>query len=231
MSVLRLAEVAARQWGLLTTRQSGLAGVSAQSVAKLADNGILERLSHGVYRLAGAAPDPRDELRAAWLSLDPARTAGERLNDDPPEVVSHRSAAAVLGYGDLDANRHEFTVATRRQSRRPEIRFHRGTLAAGEWNIVDGLPVTTATVTIRDLAGARLDGDHLAGVLRDAVLAGGAHPHDLAAALRPHAHTYGAPLGDGRELVRRLLVKAGIPSGLTSAVELAGIRTFKDRNE
>lgn len=229
--MLRLAVVAASQWGLLTTRQSGRVGVSAQSVAKLADNGVLERLSHGVYRLAGTAPDPRDELRAAWLALDPGRTAGERLGDNPPEVVSHRSAAVLLGYGDLDADRHEFTVATRRQSRRPEIRFHRAALGTEEWRIVDGLPVTTATVTIRDLADARLDGDHLAGVVRDAVLAGGAHPQDLAAALSPYAHHYGAPLGNGRELVRRLLVKAGIPSGLTSAVELAGMRAFKDQAE
>jgi hypothetical protein len=231
VSVLRLAEVAAGQWGLLTTRQSGAVGVSAQSVAKLADNGILERLSHGVYRHAGTAPDPRDELRAAWLALDPARTAGERLDDNPPEVVSHRSAAVLLGYGDLDADRHEFTVAIRRQSRRPEIRFHRRALSAAEWRIVDGLPVTTDTVTIRDLVDARLDGDHLAGVVRDAVLAGGAHPRELAVVLSPYAHHYGAPLGDGRELVRRLLVKAGVPSGLTSAVELAGIRALEDEGE
>ena len=87
-----------------------------------------------------------------------------------------------------------------------------------------GLPVTTPVVTIRHLAAAHLDGDHLAGVVRDAVLAGGAHPDQVATTLRPHAHTYAAPLGDGEELLRRLLVRAGVPTGLTAAVNYVGAR-------
>lgn len=223
-SLLRLADVAAGQWGMVTTAQAAGVGVSAQSMAKLATAGTLERLSHGVYRLSGTPVDPRDDLRAAWLALDPTRTVGERLDDVQPEVVSDRSAAVLLGYGDLGADRHEFTVATRRQSRRSDIRFHRRDLEPGQWFLRDGLPVTTPAVTIRDLAAGHLDGDHLAGIVRDAVLAGGAHPEEIAAALRPYAHQYGSPLGDGAELLRRLLVKAGVPAGLTAAVKLVGAR-------
>jgi hypothetical protein len=225
VSILRLADVAASQWGLVTTAQAGAVGVSPQSVAKLArDHGALERLAHGVYRLAGSPADPFDDLRAAWLALDPARTAGQRLAEQAPDVVSDRSAAVLFGYGNLDADRHDFTVPTRRQSRRPDVRFHRRALGTKDWTIRGGLPVTTPAITIRDLAAAHLDGDHLAGIVRDAVLDGGAHPDDIAAALRPHAHTYGAPLGDGTELLHRLLVKAGVPSGLTAVVALVGAR-------
>src|SRR6266508_1213411 len=39
-------------------------------------------------------------------------------------VVSHRSAAAVYELGHLPADRHEFTLPVRRQSRREDVRLH-----------------------------------------------------------------------------------------------------------
>lgn len=222
MPLVDLADLAAQQWGLVTTAQARSVGISGQSMAKLAGGGTLERMTHGVYRLTGAPTHPHDDLRAAWLALDPRRVVGDRLLDDPPEVASYRSAAVTLGLGDVDADRHEFTVGSRRQSRRLDVRFHRGALSRGEWTIVDGLPVTTAARAIRDLAGSQLDGDHLAGIVRDAIIDGRAHPDEVIATLRPFAHRYGAPLGDGAELVRRFLVRAGVPTGLTQIVQMVG---------
>jgi Transcriptional regulator, AbiEi antitoxin/AbiEi antitoxin C-terminal domain len=220
MASLELADVAAGQWGLITTAQAGGVGVSPQSVAKLARAGALERLAHGVYRLAGTPSGPFDELRAAWLALDPDRTSGERLLDDPPEVVSHRSAARLLGLGDVEADRHEFIVERRRQSRRPDVRFHRARLANHDWTLTDGLPVTTAARTIADLAVARIDGGHLASVVRDALVKQKADPGELAQILRHHAHVYGAPLGGGDALLARLLAEAGIPEITVRTAEL-----------
>lgn len=224
MSILRVADVAASQWGLITTAQAAEVGQSPQAVARLARQGVLERLTHGVYRLAGTPADPQDDLRAAWLALDPRRMAGERLADEVPEVVSHRSAAQLLGLGDLDADRYEFTVPGRRQSRRPGIRFHRGRLSRSDWTVVDGLPVTTPLRTIDDLAAGRLDGGHLAGVVRDALTTSHVDPDLLTIVLRPHAHRYGAPLGDGVALLRRLLVEAGVPEAARRAVEITSAR-------
>ncbi|MFB9955342.1 hypothetical protein [Cellulomonas denverensis] len=51
-------------------------------LARLAEAGVLERVDHGVYASA-SAPTEHRALRAAWLSLDPARTAEERLADPP----------------------------------------------------------------------------------------------------------------------------------------------------
>jgi len=224
VSILDLADVAAEQWGLITTAQARAVGQSPQSVARLAGQGVLERLTHGVYRLAGTPADPRDDLRAAWLALSPDRTAGKRLRDDPPEVVSHRSAAHLLQLGDLAADVHEFTVAGRRQTRRPDVRFHVGHLHARDWTIVDGLPVTTAVRTIGDLAGNRLDGGHLAGVVRDALITHDLDVEALITTLRPHAHRYGVQLGDGEGLLRRFLVEAGLPEAARRIAELAGSR-------
>jgi predicted transcriptional regulator of viral defense system len=216
---LVLAELAAEQWGLLTSAQAAERGVSNQALAQLHRAGALERLAHGVYRLTGAPGGELDELRGAWLGLSPKLTAGDRLRH-PDAIVSFRSAARVHRLGDLDADRHEFTVDRRRTSRRTDIRFHRGHLADRDWRLVNGLPTTTITKTVADLASVNTDGGHLAGVVRDAITAQGIDADVLADELRPYAHRYGLKLGDGSGLVARFLEEAGIPKATRQAVDL-----------
>lgn len=204
-----LAGLAADQWGLVTTGQARAVGVTPQVMAKMARSGVLVRLVHGVYRLAGVPVDQREDLRAAWLGLDPTRVAGERIADAEVDVVSHRSAARVRGLGDLAADVMEFTVARRRQTRRADVRFHRVAMTARDWNLVDGLPVTTALRTVDDLAGERIDRGHLAGVVRDALWLDQGIEDDLASVLAPHARDYGSRAADGRGLLNVLLQEAG----------------------
>ena len=220
MSLLDLADVAADQWGLLTTAQARSVGLSPQAVARLAGQGVLERLSHGVYRLTGTPVSPWEGLRAAWLALDPGRVASQRLRDRPPAVVSHRSAAALHQLGDVQADQHEFTVPARRQTRRTEITLYRGQLEAADWTLVEGLPVTTVLHTIDDLAAARLDGGHLAAIVRDALVTQHIDVDALVLVLRAHAHRYGAPLGDGEALLQRFLAEAGLPESTLRAAHL-----------
>ena len=118
-AALAVGDLAASQWGLVTTAQAGIHGVTPQTVARLTNQGALERLSHGVYRLTGSPPSPLDGLRAAWISLEPSRLADERLRDDPPIVVSHRSAASSTTWAIFEADEFEFTAGHRKQSRRP----------------------------------------------------------------------------------------------------------------
>lgn len=220
-TALDVADLAAEQWGLVTSAQARDVGASPQTLARLAHRGVLERMSHGIYRVSGSPPSPRDELRAAWLSLDPARRASSRRRDEIPAVVSHRSAAVLHDLGDLEADEHEFTVPIRKQTRRDDVRLHRLPLEPGEWTLVDGLPVTSIPRTIGDLAAARADGGHLASAVRDAITRRGVDDNALAAVLRPYAHHYGAPLGDGEEFLARLLQESGIPEPLERAVSRA----------
>jgi hypothetical protein len=206
-----VGDLAMEQWGLITTAQARHAGLSAQQLARFADTRVLVRLRHGVYRVVGAPPNLHDDLRAAWLALDPGRTAQGRLADPNVEVVSHRSAAVVHQLGDLDADRLEFTTSARKQTRDAQVRFHRRRLGVGEWTLVDGLPVTTVLTTIGDLAAAHLDGGHLAGVVRDAVTTHHVDLDEVIAVLSPHAHLYGVPLGQGGTLLTRMLEQAGVP--------------------
>lgn len=227
-AVLDLADLAAEQWGLVTTAQARSVGVSVQAVARLTNQGALERMTHGVYRVTGAPPSPLDDLRAAWLALDPTRRASERLRDQTPAVVSHRSAAAIHQLGDLETFDLEFTSAERKQTRRPDIRIHRGHVNKEEWTVVDGLPVTTVIRTVADLADAHLDGGHLASVVRDALTRQQANDQQLGDVLRRHAHRYNARMGDGEALLSQLLQESGVSQPIERAVELAGAQA---RNE
>ena len=225
-AALTLADLAAEQWGLITTAQARTLGVPAQGVARLTNQGSLERITHGVYRVSGAPPEPLDELRAAWLTLDPSRRAAERVRDASPAVVSHRSAAALHGLGDLEADLHEFTTHGRKQSRRPDVKLHRGHLGAREWTVVDGLPVTTVARTVADLAAARVDGGHLASVVRDALTVRQVSDQVLSTALAPYARHYGIRAGDGEALLTRFIQESGVSVLLGRAVELSGVGTL-----
>jgi hypothetical protein len=215
-----LAEIAAGQWGMITTAQATVSRVSPQVVARLAKDGELERLAHGIYRLAGSPPHPHDDLRAAWLALEPRRTASERLAADTAEVVSHRSAAVLHELGDIDADVLEFTAAVRHQTRRRDIRIHRGSVDASTVTLVAGLPVTTPLRTIGDLASARLDRGHLAGVVRDALIDHNLTVPVVAAVLDQHARAYGVTAGSGTALVGLMLDEAGVPQ---STIEVAAL--------
>jgi len=218
--LLALADLAEGQWGLLTSGQAAAElDITALTLKRYADRGLLFRLRHGVYRLAGSPGSPLEQLRAEWLALEPRRTAADRLSDPVPVgVVSHRSAAALQDLGDLDADVHQFTVPRRRHTRSPDVAFRVAELDPGDWHRVGGLPVTRPLRTVVDLAAARTDGGHLAGVVRDAILTGDTTPAQLADALRGYAHYYGLPPGDSAGLVRDFIEQAGIPS---SALHLA----------
>lgn len=205
-----LAELAAGQWGLFTAQQAGQVGVSRVRLSRLTQAGALLRLAHGVYALRGAAGGRHLELRAAWLGVEPSRAASDRLADGASGVVvSHASAADLYGFGDLDADRHEFTASTRKQTRRPDMRFHRAFVSATEITLRDGLPVTTPARLIVDLLTDGHDAGHIAGVLADAVRARAIVVGDLPERLAPFAARFGHDAGDGQGLVDELLDLGG----------------------
>jgi predicted transcriptional regulator of viral defense system len=206
-----LALIAEDQWGLITRRQAEAAGVSTATLQRLSGEGsALERVARGVYHLAGAPIADHIDLRAAWLQLAPEQVGWERRPDEG--VVSHRSAAALLELGHLPADRHEFTVAGRRQARRADVRIHRGQLGEGEYSIFRGLPVTTPARTAADLLADREDPEAVAQVIIDALRKKKEWPARVAAALSPRAAQLGLRRGDGFAALARLLDLGGDPT-------------------
>ena len=205
----RISGVTEDQWGLVTRRQAEAAGVSQATLQRLADGGVLDRVAHGVYRLEGAPPPDHLALRAAWLQLAPAVPAWERMPEQG--VVSHRSAAALAGLGHLPADRHDFTLPGRRQSRRPDVRLHQRAVREGEAIVVSGLPVTRPSRIAADLLDDREGPEAVAYVVADAIRAGYENPGAFADAMAPFAARFGLGRGDGLAVLRWLLDIAGDP--------------------
>lgn len=191
------------QWGLLTRTQALAGGVPRATFARLVAAGALTRVAHGVYRITGGMDPGHVELRAAWLQLDPATPAWRRLRADDTAVVSHRSAAALYGLGDLIADIHEFTVARRTQTGRADVRLHLRPVPRADRDIVDGLPATRPHRIVTDLLRQHEDGSAIATIASDAIRAKLMTTAQLGDALSPLARRYHAK--DGSDLAAQLI--------------------------
>jgi hypothetical protein len=210
--LLRLTELAQDQWGLVTRRQIEDAGIGPTTIDRLTRPGAeLERVAHGVYQLAGTPIPDHCALRAAWLQLAPKVPAWNRTADQG--VVSHRSAAAVYGLGNLPADRHEFTVPKRRQTRRPDVRIHVRSLSDGEWLNLGGLLMTRPSRIASDLLWDHEDPEAVAHIVAESIRGLNEYPGTFADSLAPHAGRFGLRKGDGLGLLRWLIGLVGDPEG------------------
>lgn len=212
-----LAEVSESQWGMITSAQANARGVSHMNLTRLAESGDLVRLSHGIYKDAGAPGGEHDELRAAWLASEPARLAWDRLQDRPPTVViAGESAATLHGIGNFRATRSEFTTPSRKQTQRPDVRYRTRMLTPDESTVREGLPVMTVERTIADLVEQRAQLDHIGDALRDAARTSRLDTDRLTEMLAPLAERNGHAKGDGAALLEELLEVAHIDLGSLS---------------
>ncbi|MEU8136527.1 type IV toxin-antitoxin system AbiEi family antitoxin domain-containing protein [Streptodolium elevatio] len=206
-----VGELAAEQWGLVTTAQAQAAGVSRVNLTRLVDADLLRHAGRGVYQMAGTAPTAHEEIKVAWLRLDPGTPAWQRaLGDARSGVVSHASACRLHHLGDIPADSVEISVPRRRTTRDREVVLYVLGVGTEDITVVDGLPVTTVDRTIVDLLKARADAGHVGRVLADADQRGLVDTGELAARVAPYARAYGlGRSADGEELLRVLADQAG----------------------
>ncbi len=179
-------------------------GIGRTTLDRLtAPEGLLERVATAIYRLAAAPVPDHQGLRAAWLQLAPEIPAWERTAEQG--VVSHRSAASVYGLGHLPADRHEFTVPKRKQTRRPDVRIHVRPLEAQQWIGLRALPVTRPSRIASDLLWDHEDPEAVAQLISGAIRSVYDHPGTFADSLAPHAARFGLRRGDGVALLRWFL--------------------------
>jgi hypothetical protein len=206
-----LAEVSGSQWGMVTSAQANARGVSHMNLTRLTESGDLVRLSHGVYKDAGAPSGQHEELRSAWLATDPAKLGYERLGEHPASaVVSGESAGRLHGIGDLRAMKSEFTTPTRKQTQRADVRYRTRVLPEQDVTVREGLPSTTRERTIADLVEDRNDLSIVGNALRDAAGQSRLDVDRLAELLSPLAERNGHRKGDGDALLEELMRVAGI---------------------
>jgi very-short-patch-repair endonuclease len=149
---LAIAPLFARQHGLVARSQAVARGLSPYAIRYRIRSGEWSRVHPGVYRLASSPETFHQRLLAACLS------AGADA------VASHRAAASLLGLPVPDGH-VEITVPECRRIRIAGARLHRTTdLATLRRRRIDGIPVTTPSRTVVDLAKV-LDPDQLEAVL------------------------------------------------------------------
>ena len=200
-------ELASEQAGLVTAAQASGAGVDRLTQRRLVEAGLLERLSRGVYRVAGAQLPDHPWIRIAWLRLDPDTPAWQRTGLGPDDgVVSHRSATVLHALGDIPAPEVELSVPRRRTTREPGVRLlTRADLTEQDVVFVSGLPVTTPERTILDLLRDRADGGHVGRVIADADRRGLVDVEALGSKADGLGTGYGMPNASGRELLSALV--------------------------
>ena len=229
-----LEMVASDQWGIVTTAQAGREGVERLQLSRLAEKGDLERARHGVYLLPSHQAGPEDEIRAAWLSLEPKKFIDERWEDEWPVVVSHESAARIHGIGRLIPPKLTFSTGGTKQTRQQGIRIYtRRELAEADIVSVDGLPVTSVARTVGDLAEQKIERGYLADLVADALRKENVRIDDLAEKLEPAARSYGAKTGT--QLVSELSAEASsvedideLRKRLVNAAKAKGVETIDD---
>jgi very-short-patch-repair endonuclease len=201
-----VAEVAARQHGVVTRRQLRAVGVGDGSVSWWVRTGRLHRLHHGVYALGHPVVTPEGRWLAAVLACGPGA------------ALSHRSAAALWGIGVADRGRVDVTVP-RTRSGPAGIAVHRGRrLDADETTTLRAIAVTTLPRTLADLAD----------VLAEPRLARAIHEAEVARSLAPRALEAAARRTHGRRGNGRLCRALAEPDRTRSELERRFRRLCRD---
>jgi len=136
----RIAALAAGQHGVVSRPQLLDARITETMIKKRLATGQLVPLHRGVYAVGHAHLRPNGYRLAAVLAVGPGA------------VLSHRDAAALHGLRDGGGTRIDVSTPADRMSTR-RIRVHaRRRLDAQDVTTVDGIPVTTISRTLIDLA-------------------------------------------------------------------------------
>jgi very-short-patch-repair endonuclease len=133
-----LAELAARQHGVVAHWQLTRRGVDRQAVARRVRAGRLHPIHRGVYAVGYDKLTPQGHRMAAVLAAGPGA------------VLSHRPAGAEWGLRRWSGVPSVTTPAWRRST--SAIRFHCNSLPPDETTVLDGIPITTVPRTLLDLA-------------------------------------------------------------------------------
>jgi predicted transcriptional regulator of viral defense system len=218
----RIADIAATQWGMITTAQARVHGVARANLSYRVRTGELERTDHyGVYRLATAVTSPLDDLRAAWLSTNPQALAPERTAALPHDAVIAAAAAAMVhGIGDVYPAPYRIIVPERRQSNTGTIAYSWRPLDPHDIEILGGLPVTTRERTIVDLLVDEGDVSIAADALGDAYRGHELDETRLAELLTSYSDHLGRSRG-GADALSYLMATAGVDaiSDATRAID------------
>jgi very-short-patch-repair endonuclease len=211
-----VARIAGRQDNVISREQLLAAGLGRGAIAHRLKAGLIQRLHRTVYLLGAAPPTVIGRARAASLAC------GEDA------VVSHRSAAELLGLLPESGGDVEVTVPGRNVAPRAGIRRHRvAHLPREDVRKMRGLSVTSVARTICDLAATESH-DTVERAWQEALYRRIVTPGALAAVLKREPARRGAPViralirdprltrSQRERLLLRLIGQAQLPKPVTN---------------
>lgn len=128
-----LHDHAVEQHGYVTTRDAVVLGVKPRRLDVMADRGVIERVSRGVFRFPDVPAGPLDQYVAAVLW--PLEVRG---------ILSHATALDLHALCDINPNRIDVTVRPAfRTTRTPPsvMRLHREALPDEQVSWHEGIPI------------------------------------------------------------------------------------------
>src|SRR4051812_9265845 len=135
-----LARLAAAQDGVVTLEELSALGLTTEARKRRIAQRRLVVVHRGVYAVGHADLTERGRLRAAVLAC------GEGAH------LSHLAAARLLGLWERPIHRIDVTVPADRRPRVKGVAIHRAFLTSPEHTHVRGIPCTSASRTLVDLA-------------------------------------------------------------------------------
>jgi hypothetical protein len=157
---MAVAEIAARQHGVVSTRQLLAAGLSRSAIERRVRAGRLHRLHQGVYAVGHRGISRSGAWIAALLAV-----GGDA-------VLSHQSAATLFELlSNVEPPVHVSVSGTGGKKVRSGIKVHRrASLPPGATTRHRGLPATTPARTLRDVRGFLTPARYRQAVRQAAVL-------------------------------------------------------------
>ena len=137
-----VAEIAGGQHGTIHSEQLLAAGISHAAASGRAKRGTLHRIHRGVYRVGHSTPSLLSDLTAAILATGPF------------SAISHLAAGHLWRMIEVRPSIIDVSNAGKRRSR-PGLQVHRlPTLGRPDLRARDGLPLTSPTLTVLDIAAS-----------------------------------------------------------------------------
>ena len=152
----RLFLMASEQGGYFTAAQARTTGYSYQAQAHHVAAGNWLRIDRGLFRLAEWIPEVHDDL-VRWTLWSRGRAS-----------VSHESALAVHGVGELETARVQLTVPPSFSMRDDAVGLHFAELLDEDVEQRTGFRVTTILRSLIDVAALSADDDQLGRAIAQA---------------------------------------------------------------
>lgn len=210
-----MRDVAEQQFGLFTAAQARAAGVAGYELARWTKSGPLYRVRHGVYGFTDSeAYCWFEDTAAAWVALNPSVDIGTRRRH-PEAVISHNSAARLRGLGSPAAFTLQWTSPRRInvQDRLVQTRVGSFGTFGVDWDLLDGLPVSTPRRICADLLSERGDGGNVGTVIAACLYDGHVGLRELVDLAAPFGALWGCAIGDGDAVIDVLLSSTEVPIG------------------